>query len=117
TFGREALGRTVEQTAQGSRPAVPLVASFDGLGVGFVGPQGTAVFRNFFDNSLVVGPNHIVEIVNSRLAVYTKRGELYDTTGKVLYGPAPTNMLFAGFGGRCEPRPNGDAVVRYDQLA
>jgi hypothetical protein len=110
-------GSDVEQVTQGIRPPAPLVASFDGLGVGFVGPQGEASLRNPSDNSLAVGPNHIVQIVNSRLAVFTKKGAFYDTTGKVLYGPAPTNTIFAGFGGRCEPRPNGDAVVRYDQLA
>lgn len=110
-------GRAVEQTAQGKRQSVPLVASFDGLGAGFEGPQGTAKFRNPSDNSLAVGPNHIVQIVNSRLAVYTKKGSEYPETGKVLYGPVATNSVFAGFGGPCEPHDNGDAVVRYDQLA
>ena len=28
-----------------------------------------------------------------------------------------TNNVFKGFGGACEARNNGDAVVRYDQLA
>ena len=37
--------------------------------------------------------------------------------GKVLYGAVPTNTIFKGFGGVCEARNNGDAVVRYDQLA
>src|SRR5262249_47724868 len=32
-------------------------------------------------------------------------------------GPVPTNNVFRGFGGACESRNNGDAVVRYDQLA
>src|SRR6185295_8298154 len=96
----------IEQTTQGSRPSAELVASFDGLGVGFVGPQGEVTLRNPSDNSLAVGPNHIVQIVNSRMAVFTKKGALFDTTGKVLYGPTPTNAIFAGFGGRCEPRPN-----------
>jgi hypothetical protein len=107
----------VEQTSPGRRAPAALVASFDGLGFGFTGPQGTAAFRNPSDNSIAVGPNHVVEIVNSRMAIYTKQGELYDTTGRVLYGPVGTNAIWAGFGGRCEPRPNGDAVVRYDQLA
>jgi hypothetical protein len=93
------------------------VASFDGLGVGFGGPHGTAIGRNPSDNSLAVGPNHIVQTVNSRLAIFTKKGEMFDTTGKVLYGAVPTNTLFHGFGGTCESRNNGDAVVRYDQLA
>src|SRR5262245_48953728 len=42
----------IEQTTEGSRPAARLVESFDGLGEGFVGPQGTARFRNPSDNSL-----------------------------------------------------------------
>ena len=107
----------VEQRAQGSRPALAPAASFDGLGVGFVGPQGSARFRNPSDNSLAVGPDYIVQIVNTRFAVYTKKGAQYDTTGKVLLGPVPTNEIFRGFGGACESRANGDAVVRYDQLA
>jgi hypothetical protein len=35
----------------------------------------------------------------------------------VLYGPIATNTIFAGFGGPCEARANGDVVARYDQLA
>ncbi len=107
----------IEQTSQGTRPPAALVASFDGLGAGFQGPQGTANLRNPSDNSLAVGPNHIVQIVNSRMAIYTKKGSMYDTTGRVLYGPVGTNNVFRGFGGACEAQPNGDAVVRYDQLA
>jgi hypothetical protein len=107
----------VEQISQGKRPAVPMLDSFDGLGAGFEGPQGKATFHNPSDNSLAVGPNHIVQIVNTRLAVYTKKGAQYAMTGKVLYGPVATNSVFAGFGGPCEAHNNGDAVVRYDQLA
>jgi len=94
-----------------------MVASFDGLGAGFQGPQGTASLRNPSDNSLAVGPNHIFQIVNTRMAIFTKKGKQYDTTGKVLYGPVPTSTLFKGFGGACEAINNGDAVVRYDQVA
>ena len=100
----------VEQKSQGKRPAAELIASFDGLGSGFEGPQGTASLRNPSDNSLAVGPNHIFQIVNTRMAIYTKKGD-------VVYGPVPTNTIFKGFGGACESTNNGDAVVRYDQLA
>ena len=110
-------GPSVEQTSQGTRPPVPIVASFDGLGVGFASLQPSPDGRNPSDNSLAVGPNHIVQIVNSRFAVFTKKGAMFDTTGKLLYGAVPTNTIFAGFGGQCEARNNGDAVVRYDQLA
>lgn len=110
-------GARIEQRAQGHRPALGLVASFDGLGVGFDGPQGPSNVRNPSDNSLAVGPDHIIQTVNSRLAIFTKKGARFDTTGRVLYGSVPTNTLFAGFTGTCEARNNGDAVVRYDQLA
>lgn len=109
----------IEQTTMGTRSPVPIVASFDGLGVGFAGtePAPSQPFRNPSDNSLAVGPNHIVQIVNSRFAVFTKKGAMFDTTGKVVKGSIGTNDIWKGFGGRCEPRTNGDAVVRYDQLA
>lgn len=107
----------VEQTTPGSKPAAALVEHFDGLGVGFEGPQGTASVRNPSDNSLAVGPDHIVQTVNSRMAIFTRKGERFDTTGRVLYGPVNTNNVFRGAGGACEAMNNGDAVVRYDQLA
>ncbi|MGA8108225.1 MAG: hypothetical protein WB974_02250, partial [Acidobacteriaceae bacterium] len=107
----------VEQTTQGALPPATPVASFDGLGNGFQGPQGAAEARNPSDNSLAVGPNEIVQIVNSRMAIFTKKGKRYPTTGKALFGPVVTNTLFAGFGGPCEKMISGDAVVRYDQLA
>lgn len=100
----------IEQTSPGPRPAPALAASFDGLGDGFTGPQGTATLRNPSDNSLAVGPDHVVQTVNSRMAIFTK-------AGRPLYGPVNTNNVFRGFGGACEERNNGDAVVRYDQLA
>src|SRR5262249_5540606 len=104
---------SIEQTARGQRPALPIVASFDGLGVGMTAGPGTnnpPAPRNPSDNTLAVGPDHVVQIVNSQFAIFTKQG-------KTIYGPASTNAIFAGFGGVCEARPNGDAVVRYDQLA
>lgn len=107
----------VEQRSEGSRPPATLVESFDGLGVGFEGPQGAATLRNPSDNSLAVGPNHIVQTVNSRMAIYTKKGRQFETTGRALYGPVATNTIFKDFGGACEATNNGDAVVRYDQLA
>lgn len=107
----------VEQTSQGTRPAVPLLTQFEGLGAGFEGPRGTANFHNPSDNSLAVGPDHIVQIVNSRIAIFSKRAKKYDKSGRVLYGEAATKSVWMGFGGVCEARNNGDAVVRYDQLA
>lgn len=106
-----------EQVVMGDRNGIELVHSFDGLGFGFVGPQGTTHLRNPSDNSLAVGPNHIVQTVNARMAVFTKKGKMYSKTGDVLLGPEETRKVFEGFGGPCEQINNGDAVVRYDQLA
>ena len=100
----------VEQTQQGSRPPATLVMSFDGLGAGLQGPHGRWEPRNPSDNSLAVGRDYVFQIVNTRMAIFRKNGE-------IVYGPVPTNTLFKGFGGACEAHNNGDAVVRYDQLA
>ncbi|MEZ4697663.1 MAG: hypothetical protein R2832_14715 [Rhodothermales bacterium] len=116
---------TVEQRLQGTAPAPHLVASFTGLGATFVGPQSAISdsgvvplsLRNPSDNSLAVGPDHIIQTVNTRTAIFTKAGGRFDSTGKVLYGPVNNNNFFRGFGGPCEEYNNGDTVVRYDQLA
>jgi hypothetical protein len=107
---------SVEQTQQGTKGALEIVASFDGLGDGFKGPQGTGTFRNPSDNSLAVGPDHIVQVVNSKMAVFSKKGKRFDATGQVLYGPVNTGNVFKGFGEFGDIN-NGDAVVSYDQLA
>ena len=110
-------GHSIEQTRQGTRPAAQLVEQFDGLGAGFEGPQGTAALRNPSDNTIAVGPDHIMQIVNTRMAIFTKKGRRFASTGTALYGPVPTSNVFRGFGGACEARNNGDAVARYDQIA
>ncbi|MCC7053136.1 MAG: hypothetical protein IT355_07690 [Gemmatimonadaceae bacterium] len=107
----------VEQVAMGAADAPALVESFEGLGNGFTGPQGRAALRNPSDNTLAVGRDHIVQVVNTRLAIFSRRGARFDSTGRVLYGPVPTNTLFHGAGGACGRRNSGDAVARYDQLA
>jgi hypothetical protein len=107
---------SVDQKEPGKKEGIEIVASIDGLGNGFQGPQGSANFRNPSDNSLAVGPDHIVQLVNTRMAVFTKKGKKFETTGKVLYGPVPTGNVFKDLG-EFGDLNNGDAVVRYDQLA
>ena len=89
----------VEQTSPGTKASAELLDSFDGLGFGFEGPQGQFTGGSPSDSSLAVGPDHIVQIVNSRIAIYTKKGSKYDASGRILYGPVATNNMFAGFGG------------------
>ena len=112
-----ARSASVEQTSPGTKPPPHVVATFDGLGVGFQGPQGAYEGRNPSDNSLAVGPDEIVQTVNTRFAIFTKAGKKHAKTGDVLYGPMPINTFFAGLGGPCDTHNNGDTVVRYDQLA
>ena len=101
----------VEQTVAGSHPAAALAASFDGLGVGLGdASKDIAPLRNPSDNSLGVGPERIVQVVNSRFAIFNK-------TGRALYGPVSTRAIFAGFPGECGKVDFGDVVARYDQLA
>ena len=123
-----AAGAAVEQTKQGQRPPIAPGASFDGLGDGFSGrvypgAQNAAeenragAGRGGIDISLAAGPDHLFEILNGYMAVFSKKGKKYDSTGKLLYGPVPNNTVFAGFGVRCGVSNNADSVVRYDQLA
>jgi hypothetical protein len=100
----------VEQRVHGQQPGIRLVRQFDGLGEGFTGPHGAVTLRNPSDNSLAVGRRHVVQTVNSQWAIFRKGGT-------AVYGPLPTNAVFAGYGGPCETMLSGDAVVRYDQLA
>jgi hypothetical protein len=110
-----AASAPVEQTAPGVRPALAVLDAFDGLGHDHF--TGATPPRNPSDNSLAVGRDHIMQSVNTQIAVFTKRGRRFDTTGRLLFGPAPTQAMFAGHGEVCGGRANGDVVVRYDQLA
>jgi hypothetical protein len=114
-----AAGAAIEQTTQGNRAAIQPEAAFDALGEGFTGHEfpgadnanaGRGGGRGGIDISLAVGPDHIFEILNGYMAVFSKKG-------KLLYGPVPNNTVFAGFGVRCGVSNNSDSVVRYDQLA
>jgi hypothetical protein len=86
--------------------------SFDGMGQGFVGPQGPFVVNGVPpDPNGAAGDTQYVQWVNTSFAVFSK------STGTVIYGPAPGNSLWSGFGGQCEMQNDGDPIVLYDQLA
>jgi hypothetical protein len=84
--------------------------SFEGVGNGFTGPQGTFVVNAAPpDPNGAVGPNHYVEVVNTDFAVFNK-------SGAVLYGPVQINTLWSGFGGLCQSTNDGDPMVIYDSI-
>lgn len=84
--------------------------NFEALGV------GTASFSILGappDTTMAVGPNHIVQWVNSQFAIYNKSGNpLLPAPGFVV-----GNTLFTGFGGLCESSNRGDPLVAYDKIA
>jgi len=87
------------------------LTTFEGIGQGFTGPAGTfAVNSAPPDTNGAVGPNHVVEVVNTDLAVFSK-------SGTPLFGPVPINTLWSGFAGRCATENDGDPVVVYDRIA
>lgn len=67
-----------------------------------------------------VGPNHYVQWVNLRYSIYTlTRGANNEITGFNLVPGFPKNgnVVWQGFGGRCQTDNDGDPIVQYDQLA
>ena len=67
-----------------------------------------------------VGPNHYVQWVNLRYAVYTLTRDAQNqiTSFNLVSGfPKNGNTLWQGFGGRCQSDNDGDPIVQYDQLA
>src|SRR5437764_10846543 len=90
----------VLQTEIPANAAAIMHVDFDGTGA-----QGSAPS----DVNLAVGPNHIVQTVNVRLAVYNKFGTL-------LSGPTNLTTFFAPLGGNCAARAS-DPIVNYDRLA
>jgi hypothetical protein len=84
-----------------SMPIPPTIVTFDGISGAGANPPDTVGD---------IGPNHYVQMVNTRFQIFNR-------TGTSLYGPANINTLFAGFGGACQTENAGDPVVLYDQIA
>ena len=67
-----------------------------------------------------VGPNHYVQWVNLRYAIYTLTRDASNniTSFNLVPGfPKQGNTIWSGFGGRCQSDNDGDPIVQYDQLA
>ena len=71
------------------------------------------------DTTVDVGPNHYVQWVNLRYAIYTLTRDANGISGFSLVPGFPKNgnVVWQGFGGRCESDNDGDPIVQYDQLA
>ena len=67
-----------------------------------------------------VGPSHYVQWVNLRYSIYnlTRDPSNQITAFTLVPGfPKQGNVVWQGFGGRCQTDNDGDPIVQYDQLA
>jgi len=76
-------------------------AHFPGVGANGYAPS---------DANLAVGPNHVVQMVNTEIAVYDKSGNIFPNY------PQTIGSLFAKLGGGCAGEW-GDPIVQYDKAA
>jgi len=83
----------------------PLVSATKGINFDGIGSQGFAPS----DVNLAIGPNHIVQTVNVRLAVFNK-------SGAPLSGATNLTTFFAPLAGDCAAGAS-DPIVNYDRLA
>jgi len=90
-----------------STAAMPATSNnFPGLGNGFPGFSVTSAPS---DVNLAVGPNDVVQVVNTSYAVFSK-------SGTVILGPASFASLFTGFSD-CTRTYYSDPIALYDQQA
>ena len=62
-----------------------------------------------------IGPNHYVQWVNLRMAIWEL--DRINHTATLVYGPTAGNAIWSGFGGACQDSNQGDPIVLYDPLA
>jgi hypothetical protein len=100
------------QDSPGGGAAAPSpISNFIGVGKGFTGPAGPFNPDSAPpDTDGDVGPNHYMAMVNESIAVFSK-------TGTPVFGPVKSKTLWAGFGGKCSTRNDGDGIVKYDKVA
>ena len=106
----------VTQVAPAPRaPLAPDAPDAAGTGFNFAGISGTPTGGFPPDNNGSVGNDQFVEMVNTRYQVWSLNRAAKTVTS--LAGPAAINTLWAGFGGACQTKNNGDPVVLYDKVA
>jgi hypothetical protein len=106
------------QSTTTSNVATTAGSNFDGVGIGFVGPNGSASVNVAPpDTNGAVGSKQFVQWVNLSFAVFDKS---YQT---VLYGPTAGNTIWSGMTDAngnphpCARNNDGDVIAQYDKLA
>jgi len=106
---KEGLPDGALQSAPGPTVATAAGLSFPGVGNGDYGFAPNAAPP---DTNGAVGATQFVQWVNESFAVFDK------STGAIAPGfPKTGNTIWAGFGGNCEARNDGDPIVQYDKAA
>src|SRR5437016_1855094 len=108
--GRGALAPSVQDQALQTAPGGALELEDEGGQPRFPGVGASQYAPP--DTNMAVGPNHILQTVNSRYAIYTKSGALVS-------GPFSLSSLWAPLGNSngCATNNGGDVVAQYDKLA
>jgi len=76
-------------------------------------PNFAGIGENGFipgDPNIAVGPNHVVEVVNSDIAVFDKSGNVF------MGYPKRLGSLWSSMGGPCANN-SGDTIAQYDRFA
>ena len=128
--GRDFEPGRPEPVGKANPPGIdPLAERGVGAPSAFANPkaatEGTAVDPNARvappDTTGDVGPNHYVQWVNLRYSIYTLTRDVItnEITGftPVPGFPKQGNVVWQGFGGRCQTDNDGDPIVQYDQMA
>ncbi|MBL0087884.1 MAG: hypothetical protein IPP44_14920 [Ideonella sp.] len=105
-------GTPYMQTATFQAMGAPVGTNFEALGLGTPGFQ---ILGAPPDTTLAVGPSHILQWVNSQLAVYDKAGTPLlaapgFVNGNTIWQGMPANSL-------CRQFNRGDPIVQYDRIA
>lgn len=95
-------------TAKPIQTLIPLTL-YQGMGIDM---PGYTVNNLPADSNGSIGLTQYVQLVNNDIAIYDK------TTGLLAPGfPKPATSIWTGFGGACEFSNDGQAIVKFDQLA
>ena len=101
-----------------------MIASVDGLGRDCPDSNGEPMPITSIppDTNGAIGETQFVQTVNAYFAVFNKKdllasGPKSTTPVRPVFGWAPINVIWRGFGGKCEENNDGDPVVAYDKIA
>lgn len=100
----------LRQTLSGTSPSPLPLLSFEGVSnADNIAQTGSQPIPP--DTEGDVGLLYYIQMNNKTFEIFDK------ATGATVFGPRPNNLLWAGLGGICETRNDGDPIVLYDHAA